>query len=96
MTIHLTPELEKALAERAHEQGTTAEVLALEALQSRFLRKEKTTPEDKSEKTMADFLADYIGVLHSGEIVPGGARMSEDCGKKFADGLLEKHRRNQS
>lgn len=44
----------------------------------------------KKPKTLSAFLGDYVGVLHSGEKVPGGARMSEKPGKKLADGLARK------
>jgi hypothetical protein len=40
----------------------------------------------------ASSLEDLIGVLDSREHIPGGAQMSEECGIKFAAGLLEKHR----
>jgi prevent-host-death family protein len=41
-------------------------------------------------ETLADFLRGHIGVLHSSEHVPGGARMSESCGEKLAAGLVKK------
>ncbi len=44
----------------------------------------------KKPKTLSEFLDGYVGVLHSGEKVPGGARLSENTGKKFADGLARK------
>ena len=48
--------------------------------------------ESHTERTLADFLSSHIGVLDSSEYVPGGARMSEASGKKFADGLLKRFR----
>jgi len=50
------------------------------------LQQEKTT-QTEEPATLADFLQGYVGVLHSSEYVPGGARMSEDSGRKFAEGL---------
>lgn len=47
----------------------------------------------EAQGTLADFLRRHIGVLHSGEHVPGGARMSEDTGRKFTEILIKKHRR---
>ncbi|HZP83729.1 MAG TPA: hypothetical protein VFB21_18960 [Chthonomonadaceae bacterium] len=41
---------------------------------------------------MADFLADFIGCIDSGEIVPGGAQMSKDIGKKFTQDMVEKRK----
>jgi hypothetical protein len=37
-------------------------------------------------KTMADVFADFLGGVRSG----GKERLSEDCGKKFTDYLVEK------
>lgn len=34
-------------------------------------------------RNLAEFLEGYVGVLHSGEKVPGGAGMSEVCGEKL-------------
>ena len=44
----------------------------------------------ETQGTLADFLQGHIGILHSSEYMPGGARMSVDSGKKFAAGLLKK------
>lgn len=44
----------------------------------------------KKPKTLSAFLGDYVGALHSSEKVPGGVRMSENPGKKFAAGLGKK------
>jgi hypothetical protein len=48
------------------------------------------TEKDAQNETLADYLADHIGVISSSEHIPGGAQMSKDCGKKFAEGLLRK------
>jgi hypothetical protein len=86
MTIKLTPELERAIPDEAQKCGTTAEVLVLDSLRQRFLTPRPTeTPAE--EGSLADDLADFIGVLGSGEHVPGGARMSEGTGRKFAEGM---------
>ena len=95
MTITLTPDIENALVEQAKVHGTTPENLALESLRERFVAScEESAPTDGAE-TLADYLADHIGVIHSSEHVPGGARMSEDTGKKFAQGLVEKRKRGK-
>lgn len=89
MTITLTSELEQALAAEAEQQGTTPEMLALDALRERFLAKNAPS-QAESEGTLADFLAGFVGAVHSSEQIPGGARMSEDTGKKFAAGMARK------
>ncbi|MEM1043148.1 MAG: hypothetical protein AAGI91_11020 [Bacteroidota bacterium] len=46
-------------------------------------------------ETLADALAPYIGTFDSSEHVPGGARMSEDTGRKFAEGMAEKRKQGR-
>jgi len=91
ITITLPPELEQAVTERAQNQGTTPELLVLDRLREQFLP--ALPPEELPEgATMADFLADFIGCIDSGEIVPGGAQMSKDIGKKFTQDMVEKRK----
>lgn len=87
MIIKLTHDIEQALAEEARKLGTTPEQLALDSLRERFVGREPPSPAREPE-TLADFLCGHLGVLHSSEHVPGGARMSEASGKKFTAGLL--------
>lgn len=88
MTITLTPDLERALAEAAQRQGTTPEMLAREFLRERLLPAAEPAPEQPESMTLAESLADFIGVLSSSEFVEGGARLSERTGEKFTDGLM--------
>lgn len=75
MTIHLTPEIESALADAARRQGTTPELLALDCLRQQYV---PAMPEPNSATgSLADLLADHIGKLSSSEFVPGGAQMSQ-------------------
>lgn len=95
MNITLTPDIEKALGEFAEKQGTTVELLALKTLRERFFPKEteflKEPAGRRSErKSLADLLAGFIGSIDSGDIADGGARMSENTGKKFGEILREK------
>lgn len=48
-----------------------------------------------AQGTLADFLQGHIGILHSSEHVPGGARMSVDSSKKFAAGLLKQRQQEE-
>lgn len=95
MDITLPPDIEQALVEQAHRQGTTPELLALDSLRQRFLLHAPPDGPDTSTQTLADFLGPYIGVLHSREHVPGGADMSDDTGRKFARAMLKKRDRNR-
>ena len=90
MEITLPPEIERVLAEEASKRGTTPELLALDSLRERFLAEPAPSAPASGYATLAEFLSGHIGVLHSGERVPGGARMSEDSGRQFAAGLLKK------
>ena len=92
VNITLTPDIERALAEQARRLGTTPEQLVIDSLREHF----ETTTDTPSETgdTLADSLREHIGILHSGEHVPGGARMSEGSGQKFATGLAEQRRQN--
>lgn len=93
-TITLTPELEVALSQRAKTQGTTPELLALDGLRQLYVTPEviDAGPEEDTGETLYDFLKDYIGVIHSSEYIEGGARFSENCGEKFADGMEQKRK----
>jgi hypothetical protein len=88
MIIELTPDIEQALADEARKLGTTPEQLAVDSLRERFVGREAPPAPAKEPETLADFLRGHLGVLHSSEHVPGGARMSEASGKKFTAGLL--------
>ena len=88
-TITLPPALELAITREAQRQGTTLEILALDKLTASFF---PASPIDDTfeGESLADFLGDFIGCIDSGEIVPGGARMSENTSEKFAEGMLAK------
>lgn len=87
MTIHLPPDLERPLTEEARKKGTTAELLAIDSLRRLF-------PQDQGEgaaaqpKTLLDLLGDSVGA-----VAGSGEAWSENCGERFTDGLVEKHRR---
>jgi len=88
MIIELPPDIEQALAEEARKLGTTPEQLAVDSLRECFVGREAPPFPAKEPETLAHFLRGHLGVLHSSEHVPGGARMSEASGKKFTAGLL--------
>ncbi len=89
LSITLPPELEHALSEQARAQGTTPELLALDSLRERFTNTAVSEPA-QTNQTMAEYWADFIGCLHSSDFVPGGAQMSTDSGRKFAQGMVSK------
>lgn len=85
--ITLPPEVEEPLAEEARKKGTTPELLAVDCLRKVFTPAPKQTTLAEGE-TLFDFLDGYAGTVN-GSIEP----LSEDCGRRFADGLVEKQRR---
>jgi len=95
MNITLAPDIERALVEEARQQGTTPERLILECLKKRLAPLMVVEIRAEGQGTLADFLTGHMGVLSSSEHVPGGARMSEDSGKKFAAGLVKKRRQRR-
>ncbi|HLJ55436.1 MAG TPA: CopG family transcriptional regulator [Chthonomonadaceae bacterium] len=94
LQIELPPDLDEAIASRARKQGTTPELLIVDKLREQFLPSAQTDP--ATGHSMADFLDGYIGGLHSGEFVPGGAQLSTDTGKKFTEILRAKHNRSRT
>jgi hypothetical protein len=90
MTIELTPDLELALAKAAERQGTTPQVLALALLSEQLLDTDTVGPAAPEGATMADFLADHIGVLDSSEYISGMSDLSEETGRKFTATLLKR------
>ena len=90
MSIHLSPELESRLAEEAEARGTTPDLLVEEFVRRSLDLEEAVSTNGESGGSLADFLAGYVGVFDSREDIPGGARMSEDTGRKFAEGMVRK------
>jgi hypothetical protein len=88
-TITLPPEVEGPLAEEARKQGTTPELLAVDCLRTLFVP--PLTGEKPTEgKTLFDFLVGYVGTVN-GTV----EALSENCGQRFAQGLVEKQRRGR-
>ncbi len=86
MSIDLTPDLESALADAARRQGTTSDLLAEAYLRERLdvRRHEGSRPESKS---LADFLAGYVGVIGDAAGAGEENNRAEDTGRRFAEAL---------
>jgi hypothetical protein len=95
LTITLPPDIEQALVDYALKQGTKPELLVLDSLRERFMPFSTSASPAEREGTLADFLGAHIGVLHSSEHIPGGARLSEDTGRKFAAGMIKKRQQGR-
>jgi hypothetical protein len=85
-TIVLPPDLENRLTEEALRRGTKPEILAVDALRRLF-------PAPLSDDAaMADSLFDFLA-SHIGAVAGSAEPLSEECGRRFADGLIEKQQR---
>lgn len=84
-TITLPPEIEQSVARQAERQGTTLELLALDALRQTFTPVSEGPETAENPKTLYDFMQGLIGTV-DGSAEP----YSENCGEKFADGLIQK------
>jgi hypothetical protein len=85
--ITLPPEIEESLVEAARKQGTTPELLAVDCLRQVLVpapAEKKTADND----TLFDFLFGYTGTVN-------GSReaLSENCGQRFLQTLLDKQQR---
>lgn len=90
MTIITLPaEVEEPLAEEARRKGTTPELLAVDCLRKFFTPAPRQTTLAEG-KTLFDFLDGYAGTVN-GSTEP----LSEDCGRRFAEGLVEKQWRGK-
>lgn len=83
-TITLPADIEGPLAEEARRRGTTPELLALDALRARFTPPVGSLSEEAPRANLGDFLAGYVGLVE-GSTEP----LSERCGERFAQGLVE-------
>ncbi len=93
MELTLSPDIENAIKERAGLEGTTPEQVALDGLRKMFGL--SAGQPDDSPTSLEEFLNGYIGVIHSSEQVEGGANMSEETGKQFAQLVVRKRDRDQ-
>jgi hypothetical protein len=79
LSINIPQELAVPLAEEATRQGTTPELLALEAVRRVLPISPTGIP---AAASLLDFLAGHVGTVE-GSAEP----FSQDCGHRFADGL---------
>ena len=88
-TITLPADLESRIAEEAHKRGTTLEGYVVDSLIRLFPPPPVQEPEG-TEGSLLDFLAPYVGRLEG-----TGESMSEDCGRRFTEYLVEKKRQGR-
>lgn len=83
IAIVLPSDIAASVEQAALAKGTTPELLALETLREQFL-----PVEPAPAKSLYDGLADYIGSI-DGPAEP----LSTSCGERFAEYLVEKHKK---
>jgi hypothetical protein len=88
-TIILPPEVEEPLVEAARKQGTTPESLAVDCLRKLFTPLPVVGKPAEGE-TLFDFLSGHVGTVNGTT-----EALSEDCGQRFAQGLVEKQQRER-
>ncbi len=86
ITIELAPEAEARLRKKAEERGQEPAGYVT-ALLTRDLNQD-LGPGEAEPKNLAEMLAGRVGLFHSG----GESRLSENCGEKFTDYLVEKRK----
>jgi len=76
ITLELSPELEQRLSAAAQRVGNSLETYMLRLLEratppENMGTKKATLPQPWiEEETLADFLAEHIGIIHSSEYIP--------------------------
>ena len=90
MNIEIPPKMAEEILKHAEILGRTPEKVVLDFLWTRFSppvkpKNVKPLPKPKEGETLYDALKDYIGVLDSGELYHGGARMSEYADAKTVE-----------
>jgi hypothetical protein len=86
ITITIPQDMEFPISEEARRLGTTPEVLAVESLRRLFMT--VITEKIPENETLFDYLSDYIGTVDG-----SGEAFSENCGKRFAEGMIRKQQR---
>lgn len=89
LQVTLTPEVAAIVVREAARQGTSADAVVNDAIRER-LAPDPDTADAARPKNLAEAIAPYIGAVNS-----GGANMSEDCGKKFTEILLQKRQQGK-
>ena len=94
MNIALTPELEQALTEKAEQQGTTPELMALHALEMLYPASSAASGKlnEADGEILADFLANRTGRTDSRKRNGGKTSQLSTDEQSFSEHLEEKRR----
>ena len=95
LQVTLTPEIAAIIMREAARKGTSADVVTNDVIRERFAVAGQQSGDNDSEAPPSGTLLDRFS-KHIGTIDTGGANLSVDTGKRFADLLVEKYRPKQS
>jgi hypothetical protein len=90
MIISLPPDIEGPLTAEAQRRGTTPELLVLDSLRALFAPAPTVEEPPGEGATLSDFLTGYIGTIDG-----ASEAYSDNCGQRFAEGLVEKQQRGR-
>ena len=85
--INLPPEIEESLTKEARKQGTTPELLAVDYLRKVFVPA-PTDSKPADNETLYHFLLGFSGTVNGSQ-----EALSENCGQRFLQTLLDKQQR---
>ena len=88
-TISLPSDVERPLTDEAQRLGTTPELLAVETLRKVFAPAAPSNGVGHAQNLL-EFLGDFVG-----SVCGTGEPLSENCGERFAEGMLEKKRQGR-
>ncbi|MFM9960630.1 MAG: hypothetical protein ACKV2Q_05335 [Planctomycetaceae bacterium] len=83
-TIILPPDIEVDLTQQASREGKTVETVALERLRQ---SPSGQIPTEVPPRNLKEFLGDMIGCLEG-----NGEALSDNCGERFTEHLLQKQK----
>ncbi|MHB9081335.1 MAG: hypothetical protein ACYC3X_28005 [Pirellulaceae bacterium] len=88
--ITLPPEIEGPLIEEAQRRGTTPERLVLDSLRQLFVPVD-AAGNQPTGSTLFDFLGSELGTIDG-----TAEALSEKCGQRFSEGLVERQQRGRT
>ena len=93
LQITLSPEVAELVVREAARKGTSPEAIANETLRQHYAPSAEDVANSAPPPagTLLDRVAKHVGVIDT-----GGANLSVDTSKKYAESVVEEHRRKQS
>jgi hypothetical protein len=93
MTLQLSSQLESALFAEATRLGITPQLLAVQIIESQL--PERRENKAAEAQTVYDFLKPHLDSLPEPPADLPKTNYSQDTGRRFAEGMAEKHRQGR-